>query len=130
MEGERLDLQTRDTVLKLCEALYDKKAADIKAIYVEDKTIIAEWFVIASGHSMIQVRTLSDELEDKAAEFGLELRRKEGYTEGKWVVLDFANILVHVFYPEERKFFNMERLWADDPRGIVEYSADREREAQ
>ena len=121
--------QTRENVLKVCEALYDKKASDVKAVYVEDKTIIAEWFVICSGQSSIQVRTLSDELEDRAVELGLELRRKEGYGEGRWIVMDFADILVHIFNPQEREFFNLERLWADDPRSCIDYSAEQDNKA-
>ncbi|MBQ3109128.1 MAG: ribosome silencing factor, partial [Clostridia bacterium] len=85
----------REQVLELCRVLYDKKAMDIVAIDVADKTIIAEWFVICSGRAVPQVKALCDEVDEKAAELGLEIRRKEGYTEGRWIVMDFANILLH-----------------------------------
>ena len=88
--------------LALCEVLDNKKALDILAVNVADKTIIADWFVIASGHSTTQVKALCDELEEKAAERGLIARRKEGYQEGRWIVVDFGTILVHLFHPEER----------------------------
>ena len=119
-----MEEKTREQALKICEVLYNKKAVDIKAVYVADKTIVAEWFVICSGHAVPQVKTLSDALEDKALELGLELRRKEGYSEGRWIVLDFANILVHVFHPQEREYYNMERLWVDDPRALIDYSKE------
>jgi len=114
----------KETVLDLCKILYDKKAQDIQAIYVGEKTIIAEWFVVASGYTSSQVKALCDELEDKGAAMGLEVRRKEGYSEGRWIVLDFADILVHIFHPEERKFYNMERLWIGDPRNFIDYSVE------
>ena len=60
-----------------------------------------------------QVKTLCDELEDKAASLGLDLLRKEGYNEGRWIVLDFGHILVHIFHPEERQYYHLERLWED-----------------
>jgi len=102
-----------DTALKLCEFLYDKKAEDIVALHVADKTIIADWFVVASGRAAVQLRAMADDLEEKAPDLGLKLLRKEGYSGGRWIVLDFASILIHLFHPEERAFYNMERLWED-----------------
>lgn len=101
-------------VLSICELLYDKKAIDILALHIGDKTIIADWFVVASGNSVTQVRALCDALEEKAIETGLILHRKEGYEEARWVVLDFGFVLVHIFHPEERAYYNIERLWEGD----------------
>lgn len=112
----------REQALAICETLYNKKALDIMAVNVADKTIIADWFVICSGRAVPQVKTLADEVEDKAAALGLETRRIEGYQAGRWVVLDFGAILVHIFHPEEREYYNMERLWIDDPRHFIDYS--------
>ncbi|MDO4564876.1 MAG: ribosome silencing factor [Clostridia bacterium] len=100
-------------VKQLCEILCGKKALDVVAIHVGDRTIVADWFVIASGHSTIQVKALCDELEEKSAELELTVNRKEGYAEGRWIVLDYGFILVHIFHPEERAYYNMERLWED-----------------
>jgi ribosome-associated protein len=122
--------QDRELVLSLCEILYNKKAQDILAIHVADKTIIADWFIICSGRAVPQVKALCDEVEDKAPALGLSLRRKEGYPEGRWIVLDYASILVHVFIPEERKYYNMERLWMDDPNGAIQYSQQMEEKEQ
>ena len=72
-------IDAKEQVLKICEILYDKKALNIRALNVADKTIIAEWFVVCSGRATTQVRTLCDELEDKAADMGLTVLRKEGY---------------------------------------------------
>ncbi len=109
-----------EKVKQICELLYEKKAEDIVSIHVADKTIIADWFIICSGRSATQIKSLCDELEEKAPEFGLDLRRCEGYDKGRWIVLDFADILVHIFHPEERKYYNMERLW-DENNNAVRY---------
>lgn len=115
--------------LGICEVLYNKKGTDIVAIHVADKTIVADWFVLCSGRATQQVKALADELEDKAEGLGLTLRRSEGYGEGKWIVLDYADILVHIFYPEERKYYNMERLWDEDDSAI-RYSEQKDQEAR
>ena len=115
----------KEQVLKICEILYDKKALNIRALNGADTTIIAEWFVVCSGRATTQVRTLCDELEDKAADMGLTVLRKEGYGEARWIVLDFGHILVHIFHPEEREFYNMERLWDDDPSKCINFSKEK-----
>lgn len=117
----------QEQVNGVCELLYNKKAFDILPIHVADKTVVADWFVIASGRVSQQVKALCDELEEKEASLGLSLRRKEGYELGRWIVLDYGDILVHLFHPEERKYYNMERLW--DEHGETPYY-DRERDAE
>ena len=117
----------KQKALAVCEVLYNKKAQDIVAIHVADKTIIADWFIICSGRATQQVKAIADELDHKAQELGLTLRRTEGYGEGKWIVLDYADILVHIFYPEERKYYNMERLW-DENDSAIRFSEMKEEE--
>ena len=118
-----METLNKETILKLCKILYDKKAMDIRAIEVTDKTIIADWFIVASGRGVPQVKALSDELEEKAAEMGLIPHRKEGYQEGRWIVLDFGDLLVHLFHPEERTYYNLERLW-DDGQNVITYTEE------
>ena len=118
-----METLNKDTILQLCKILYDKKAMDIRAIEVTDKTIIADWFIVASGRGVPQVKALCDELEEKAAEMGLIPRRKEGYQEGRWIVLDFGDLLVHLFHPEERTYYNLERLW-DDGQNVITYTEE------
>lgn len=120
-----METLNKETVLQLCKILYDKKASDIRAIEVTEKTIIADWFIVASGRGVPQVKALSDELEEKAAEMGLFPRRKEGYQEGRWIVLDFGDLLVHLFHPEERTYYNLERLW-DDGQNVITYTEEGE----
>ena len=111
----------KQKALAVCEVLYNKKAQDIVAIHVADKTIVADWFIICSGRASQQVKSLADEVDQKATELGLNLRRSEGYGEGKWVVLDFADILVHIFQQPFREFYDLESLWAD---GRITYLED------
>lgn len=119
-----MDEALKQKVMNICKVLDDKKASDIMALYVADKTIVADWFVICSGRAVPHVKTLCEELEAKAEALGLDMRRREGYSTGRWIVLDFSDILVHIFQPEERAYYNMERLWMDAKDGFINYSAE------
>lgn len=113
----------REQADALARILVGKKAQDVTAIHVADRTVIADWFIICSGRVPAQTKALCDELEDQAPALGLERRRREGYDDGRWIVLDYADILVHIFLPEERQYYNMERLW--DERGeALRYDGD------
>ena len=109
--------------LDICELLYEKKAIDILALHIGDKTIIADWFVVASGNSVTQVRALCDALEEKTDALGITIRRKEGYEDARWIVLDFGHIVVHLFHPEERAYYNIERLWEGDDN-LIRYPVE------
>ena len=121
----RIREEEKAQVMQLLEALDAKKAIDIIAIDVADKTIIADWFVICSGSSSIQVKAICDDIDEKFESMGLTLRRKEGYNEGRWIVLDFGHILLHIFHPEEREYYNIERLWADTTSSIIKYPLNK-----
>lgn len=98
----------------ICKCLSAKKAHDIVKIYVADKTIIADYFVIAGGRSTTQVRALCDAVEEyMSKEYSLDVRRREGVSEGRWAVLDFGEVIVHVFDDEQRLFYHLERLWGE-----------------
>lgn len=119
-----MDEALKEKVLGICKILDDKKASDIMALYVADKTIVADWFVICSGRAVPHVKTLCDEVQEKAPALGLIERRREGYSDGRWIVLDFSDVLVHIFQPDERAYYNMERLWMDAKDGYINYSAE------
>lgn len=106
-------MQDNMMVQKLAEALYDKKARDIVALDVSAMTVICDYMLIATGRSTTQVSALADALEEAADQLGLNLRRMEGQNEARWIVMDYGSILVHIFHPEERAFYNLERLWED-----------------
>lgn len=98
---------------KAVELLKSKKAKDIKLLDIHEISTISDYFVIATGHSSTQVQAMSDELEDKMKLAGYEMHHKEGFRNGRWILLDFGNIVVHLFHDEERQFYNLERLWVD-----------------
>ncbi len=98
---------------KAVSILKDKKAKDIKLMDIHEISAISDYFVIATGNSTIQVQAMSDELEEKMNLAGYEMHHKEGFRNGRWILLDFNNIIIHLFHDEERQFYNLERLWVD-----------------
>ncbi len=104
---------SRELAFQLGNILDEKKGKDIILLDIHHITVIADFFVICSGRSTIQVKALCDEVEEKMLEKGHIPYRKEGYAEGRWVVLDYGSVILHIFHEEERQFYNLERLWAD-----------------
>jgi ribosome-associated protein len=102
-----------EKVLDMAKTLAAKKAEDVVVLDVKHLTIIADYFVIASGRSTTHIKSLCDELEEELAKKGIFAKRKEGYNEARWIVLDFLDVLVHIFHRDEREFYNIERLWVD-----------------
>lgn len=95
------------------KALDSKKAMKITALKVEDLTILANYFVIASASSTTQVKALADEVEYQLGEKGVKPKSIEGYQSQTWIILDYYDVMVHVFLEETRDFYQLERLWAD-----------------
>ena len=100
-----------ETIMSVAEKLDERKAQDIVIMDVSQATIIAETFIICSGTSPNQVRMLAEEAEKKMMESGRTAKRIEGFREGRWIVVDFGDVLIHVFHRDERKFYDIERLW-------------------
>ncbi len=98
---------------KAYEIMEDKKARNIEIIDISRISTLADYFMICSGTSTIHIRTIADELDQKMGEAGYNLIHKEGYESARWVLLDFGELVVHIFHEEDRSFYNLERLWAD-----------------
>lgn len=105
--------QAKELALRAARFLDQKGATEIEILEVTHLTSITDYFVICNGRNIQAVQTLAEDLEDKLAEEGETPRRKEGGREAKWIVLDYAHVIVHIFHPEERKYYNIERLWQD-----------------
>lgn len=103
----------RVLILQAYEAAESKKAQDIKVMDIRDISPITDYFIICSGSSTVQVKAIADEIELKLSEAGHYMYHKEGYSTGHWILLDFGNVIVHVFHKEDREFYSLERLWAD-----------------
>lgn len=94
-------------------ALDEKKGEDIKVIDISGVSVIADYFIIANGSNESQVRALVDNVEEQLHKAGFELKQREGYSTGSWVLLDFNDIIIHIFDKENRLFYNLERIWRD-----------------
>lgn len=101
--------------LAAAQAAADKLASDILLLDVSEQLVITDVFVLASAPSDRQVMAIVDEVEDRLRELGAKPLRREGEKEGRWVLLDFGDIVVHVQHEEERVFYALERLWKDCP---------------
>lgn len=119
----------KEIVLKAAKALYDKKAQDIVALDVSKLTVITDTMLIATGRNVLQIKAFADEVEDKMAEAGVPLLRKDGHQDARWVVLDFGTALVHLFHTQEREFYRLEKLWEHDDNRIPLPFAQEEDEA-
>lgn len=97
----------------IAEILDSKKARDIKVLHVEDKTVIAEYFVLCTGNSSTQVKALAGEVEFRTEQRGLPPYSVEGRDNNSWILLDYSNVIVHIFSREAREFYNLEKLYED-----------------
>ena len=104
------DIQELEIAVK---ALDSKKAKNINVLKIDDLTILGNYFVIASATSTTQVRALAEEVEYQLSQQGIEPKGIEGYQDKTWIVLDYVDVIVHVFLEETRDFYQLEHLWAD-----------------
>lgn len=106
-------MNTKEKLEKIVKILDSKKAENIQVIGITNLTIIADYFVIATGTSTTQVKSLADEVDFQLGQLGIEARGIEGVRTANWIVLDYNDIVVHVFYRDTRAEYQLERLWAD-----------------
>lgn len=95
------------------EALEDKKAEDIRIIDISDVSVIADYFIIAGGNNRNQIQALCDNVEEKMGRAGIPVRQIEGYDTANWILLDFGDVIVHIFDRENRLLYDLERIWRD-----------------
>jgi ribosome-associated protein len=107
--------EARDSALVAAQAAADRLATDIVLIDVSDRLAITDVFVLATGNNERQVEAIVDEVEEKLRQHGVKPIRREGQRDGRWVLLDYGDVVVHVQHSEERVFYALERLWRDCP---------------
>lgn len=95
------------------QALEDKKAEDIKVIDISEVSVIADYFIIANGTNRSQIQAMSDNVEETLGRAGYPLKQIEGYQNANWVLLDFNDVIIHIFDKENRLFYDLERIWRD-----------------
>lgn len=95
------------------ETLDNKKAEEIKLLDISEISVMADYFIIAHGNNKNQIQMLADEVDAKLSRAGLPLKQIEGYDSANWILLDFGDIIVHIFDKENRLFYDLERIWLD-----------------
>ena len=100
----------------IIEALEDKKAEDIRVIDISEVSVIADYFIIAGGTNINQIQALSNNVEEKMGKSGFGVKQIEGYETGNWILLDFKDVIVHLFDKENRLLYDLERIWRDGKR--------------
>ena len=94
-------------------ALEEKKAADIRVIDISEVSVLADYFIIANGSNRPQIQALSDEVSEKMEKAGAVLKQTEGYENANWILLDFGDVIVHIFNQENRLLYDLEIIWRD-----------------
>ena len=118
-------MDQKEIAILAAKALDAKRAKDITVLKVEEMTVITDYMVIATGTSAPQVKALCEQVEDELAKVDCFARRREGVNDGHWCVLDFGDVMVHVFHEQDREYYQLERLWADGTNGVqVDYDAE------
>ena len=106
-------MQAKEMAKIAYHALDEKKGEDIRIIDIAGISVLADYFIIANGSSESQVQAMVDNVEEEMHKAGYSLKQREGYGSGNWVILDFGDVIVHVFDKENRLFYDLERIWRD-----------------
>ena len=106
-------MEPKELAMRIAQVLDNKKATRVKVLRVHDLTVLADYFVIASGTSATHVKSLAEEAEFQMKEAGAAPVRTEGFSTKNWFILDYGSVIVHVFSPDARDFYDLEHLWAD-----------------
>ncbi len=104
---------SKDLVKKICMALAEKKADNIKIVHIQGMSDLADYFVICSGRSIPQVKAILQNLEEKLEAEEIFAKRKDGVGEGRWVALDYIDVIVHIFHKDVREVYQLDKLWSN-----------------
>ena len=115
-----MTVMSKNIALNIAKIIDDKKGQNIRVLDIQEISSFADFFVIANGNSTRQVKAIVDAIEDKMKELEIYMDHKEGYDNGRWVLLDYLTVVVHIFLEEERQFYNIDRVWKDASQVIVD----------
>ncbi len=108
------EITSKELAIAVCKALADKRGKDIVALYVREKTDLCDYFIIASGSNAPQIKAMGERVEELVErDLGIVPTRTEGVRDGRWAVVDYGDVIVHIFNDETRLFYHLERLWTD-----------------
>ncbi len=105
--------KSKEMAMIVCKALEEKKGQEITVIDISDISCLADYFIIANGENSHQVQAMIDNVEDEMDKANYHFSQREGYQAARWVLLDYKDIVVHVFSKEDRRFYDLERIWRD-----------------
>lgn len=105
--------QSKKMAAIACNALEDKKGQEVTLIDIASVSCIADYFIIANGENSNQVQAMADNVEEEMAKAGFHCTQREGYQSAQWILLDYKDIVVHIFSKEDRRFYDLERIWRD-----------------
>lgn len=106
-------MNTKQTALIAVNALEDKKAEDIRILDISEISTIADYFIIANGTNKSQIQAIADNISEILGRAGVTMRQIEGYQNANWVLMDFQDVIIHIFDKENRLFYDLERIWRD-----------------
>jgi len=106
-------MTSSEIVRTAVSAIEDKKGEDIRVIDISKVSVIADYFIIAGGNNPNQTQAIADEIQDRLTKSRVEPRDVEGYRNGSWILLDYGDTVIHIFNRDDRRFYNLERIWAD-----------------
>ena len=112
--------QSKSMAKQAINALEDKKAEDIHVIDISEVSVVADYFIIATGSNRSQIQAMADNVQEVLGRAGYAMRQVEGYNTANWVLMDFGDVIVHIFDKENRLFYNLERIWRDGK--VIEYT--------
>ena len=117
-----MQIDTIERALQAARAAVDRRGEEVVILDMRGLMTICDYFVICNGRSRLHVEAIAQEIEEQMSAQGIRMAQSEGIPDATWVILDYLDVVVHIFEPEARKFYNLERLWGDAPR--VELSED------
>lgn len=104
---------SKDMAKLTVEALEDKKAENIQIIDISEISVLGDYFIIANGNNRSQIQALADNVEEKLGKAGYNPKQIEGYNKANWILLDFRDVVIHIFDTESRNYYDLERIWRD-----------------
>ena len=106
-------MSSKDILKTAYEAISDNKGENTRIIDISNVSVIADYFIVTNGSNVNQVQAIADSVEEKLLEAGVKLQQVEGNNNSGWILMDFGDVIVHVFSKEERFFYDLERIWSD-----------------
>ena len=118
-------MNSKELALSIARFLDSKKATDLEVIQIGELTTIGEYFVVATASNTTLVKSLCEDLDEYLGRQGIEPKRIEGRSSAQWILMDYRDVIVHIFYAETRNFYSIDRVWADAPRLPLELEGEK-----